>query len=415
MEKKVHIMNQKKLQQYAEMIVKEGVRIQKGEEIWITASVENYKFTNVIVEECYLAGAKKVVVDWYSTDKERLDYKHQTISELGKVPSYRIAKYKYACKKFPVRLYIDDEDPDALKGINPNKISKSRMKAYPKIKPYVDFLDGKYKWCIVAIPSPSWAKKVFPGVSEEEAMEKLWDAIFFTCRVDEEGTVANWEKHNAYLVEKRSLLNSLDLRKLKYSSSNGTNFEVDLIPGCTWGAGVEETDKGLSFNPNMPTEEVFTSPIAGKCEGLLVATKPLSYQGQLIEDFSIRFENGKAVEVKARKNQQLLEQMIKMDENACKLGEVALVPYTSPINESGILFYNTLFDENAVCHVALGAGFKELLPDGAELTTEQALQRGINDSMIHVDFMVGAPDLLIKGIKANGEEIIIFKDGVWAI
>ena len=408
-------MNEKKLQQYAEMIVKEGVRIQKGEEIWITASVENSKFANVVVEECYKAGAKKVVMDWFCDSTDRLTYKYMTVGELGKVPSYRLAKFKYASKKFPVRLYIDDSDPDALKGINPQKIAKARMKSYPKIKPYFDLMDGKYKWCIVAIPSPSWAKKVFPGVSEEEAIEKLWEAIFFTCRVDEEGTVANWEKHNAYLVEKRSLLNSFDLRKLKYHSSNGTNFEVDLIPGCTWGAGVDKTNVGLEFNPNMPTEEVFTSPIAGKCEGLLVATKPLSYQGQLIEDFSIRFEGGKAVEVKARKNQKLLEQMIKMDDNACKLGECALVPFTSPINQSGILFYNTLFDENAVCHVALGAGFKELLPDGQELTTKQAEERGINDSMIHVDFMIGSPDLCVVGVKANGEEITLFKDGVWAI
>lgn len=413
--KQVLYMNEKKFKEYAQMVVREGLRVQKGEEVWITASVENYEFANVVVEQCYLAGAKKVVVDWVSDSTDKINYKYMTVGELGKVPSYRIAKFKYACKKLPSRLYIEDADPDALKGININKLSKARMKSYPKIKPYRDQMDGKYKWSIAAVPSVKWAKKIFPDCNDVEAVGKLWEAIFFTCRVEEEGTVENWEKHNQYLLQKRNLLGTLDLRKLKYHSSNGTDFEVDLIPGCNWGAGVEVTDKGASFNPNIPTEEVFTSPIAGKCEGLLVATKPLSYQGQLIEDFSIRFENGKAVEVKARKNQKLLEQMIKMDKNACKLGEVALVPYTSPINQSGILFYNTLFDENAVCHVALGAGFKELLPDGPSLTTEEAEKRGINDSMIHVDFMIGAPDLSVIGVNDKGEEIVLFKDGVWAI
>ena len=408
-------MNQKKLQQYAELVVKQGIRVLKGEEVWITSSVDNHDFTVLVVEECYKAGAKKVVVDWYSNPAAKLNYKYMTVNELGKVSSYNIAKFKYMAKKLPSRLYIDSDDPDALKGVNPQKIAKSRMKSYPKIKPFRDMMDGKYKWCIAAVPSPKWAVKVFPSLSKEEAMEKLWEAIFFTCRVDEEGTNANWDKHNAYLIEKRDLLTSLHLKYLKYHSNNGTNFKVELIPNINWGAGVEKTNVGKMFNPNIPTEEVFTSPLAGTGEGLLVATKPLSYNGMLIEDFSIRFENGKAVEVKARKNQEVLEHMIKMDDNACKLGEVALVPFTSPINQSGILFYNTLFDENAVCHVALGAGFKELLPDGAELTTEQAQERGINDSMIHVDFMIGSEDLEVVGIDEKGKETVLFKNGVWAI
>ena len=408
-------MNEKKLQQYAELVVKQGIRALKGEEIWITASVENSHFASLIVEECYKAGAKKVVMDWVCDNTTKLSYKYMSVSELGKVAPYNLAKYKYMAKKLPSRLYIDDSDPDAFKGINPKKISKASRKSYPKVKPYRDMMDGKYKWCIVAIPSKTWAKKIFPKLSEEEAVEKLWDAIFYTCRVEEEGTSENWDKHNAYLLEKRNLLTSLNLQYLEYHSSNGTNFKVELINGINWGAGLEKTDKGLDFNPNIPTEEVFTTPLVGTGDGLLVATKPLSYQGQLIEDFSIRFENGRAVEVKARKGQKLLEQMIAMDENSCKLGEVALVPYTSPINQSGILFYNTLFDENAVCHVALGMGFKELLPGGANMSTEEAFKRGINDSMIHVDFMIGSPDLSVVGIDRNGKRITLFKDGVWAI
>ena len=408
-------MNEKKLQQYAELLVKQGIRVLKGEEVWITASATNNHFATLIAEECYKAGAKYVRVNFYHDAKSVLDYKYMKLKDLGSVPSYRIAEYKYMLKKLPSRLYIEDEDPDAFKDCDVEKMSKARMMSYPKVKPYFDKMDGKYKWCIAAIPTAAWAKKVFPDVSEEEAIEKLWDAIFYTCRVEEEGTNDNWDKHNAYLIEKRNLLNSLDLRYLEYHASNGTNFKVELIKGITWGAGVEKTDKGKLFNPNLPTEEVFTTPMRGKAEGIVYATKPLSYQGQLIEDFSIRFENGRAVEVKAKKNQELLEHMIKMDDNAAMLGECALVPFTSPINQSGILFYNTLFDENAVCHLALGAGFKELLPDGPELTTEQAFERGVNDSMIHVDFMIGTPDLEIVGESFDGKRTVLFKNGVWAI
>ena len=408
-------MNEKKLQQYAELLVRQGIRVLKGEEVWITASAQNHDFATLIAEECYKAGAKYVRINFYHDKKSVLDYQYMKLKDLGSVPSYRIAEYKYMLKKLPSRLYIEDEDPDAFKDCDSEKMAKARMMSYPKVKPFFDKMDGKYKWCIAAIPTAAWATKVFPGLSEEEAIEKLWDAIFYTCRVEEEGTNANWDKHNAYLIEKRNLLNSLDLRYLEYKSSNGTDFKVELIKGINWGAGVEKTDKGKLFNPNLPTEEVFTTPLRGKAEGLVVATKPLSYEGKLIEDFSIRFKDGKAVEVKARKNQDVLEHMIKMDENACMLGECALVPYTSPINQSGILFYNTLFDENAVCHLALGMGFKELLPDGPELTTAEALERGVNDSMIHVDFMIGSPDLEIVGESFDGKRTVLFKDGVWAI
>ena len=409
-------MNEKKLQQYAELLVKEGLRVEKNEEVWIGGGVENANFVNRIVEECYKAGAREVRVIWSCDETSRLHYEYMSLSELSKIAPYRLAEYKYRSKKFPSQLWIDDRDPDAYEGLDHEKIANADMKVWPKIKPYADATNGKEKWCIAAVPGRKWAKKVFPDVSEEEAMEKLWDAIFYTCRVEEEGTYENWEKHNAYLEEKRNLLTSFNFKYLKYHSDmTGTDFKVELIPGMTWGAGKEETDKKKAFNPNMPTEEVYTTPLAGTGEGLLVATKPLSYEGEMIEDFWIRFENGRVAEVKARKGQKLLEKMIKMDEYACMLGECALVPWSSPINQSGILFYNTLFDENAVCHFALGMGFKELLPDGAELTTEQAKERGVNDSMIHVDFMVGTPDLHVVGVKDNGEEIVLFNNGTWAI
>jgi aminopeptidase len=324
-----------------------------------------------------------------------------------------MARQKYRAKKLPTTIYLMAEDPDGLKGINQTKMAKSRAKIYQKIKKYRDLADGKYKWCIAGVPCKPWAKKVFPDLEENEAVEKLWEAILMTSRVDGNDPVENWNKHNDFMVGQRNKLNAMDLRKLYYKASNGTDFEVELIPGVSWGAGIEEAPKKGVFNPNIPTEEVFTSPLRGRCEGTLVASKPLSYNGELIEDFSITFKDGKVSSVKARKNQKLLETMVGMDEGASMLGEVALVPYTSPINMSGILFYNTLYDENACCHVALGVGFKELLD--VNLTTEEAKEKGINDSMIHVDFMVGTKDLNIIGEDAKGVKHQIFKDGEWAI
>jgi aminopeptidase len=336
------------------------------------------------------------------------------LRELSKVPEYSISEYKYMVKHLPSMLHIVSDDPDAFKGIKQSILSKSSMKVRKKAKPYRDLMDGKYKWCIAAVPSKEWARIIFKGKEDDEAVELLWNAILSTSRVDGHA-VENWEKHNRNLLNHCEKLNSLDLHYLEYKSSNGTNFKVELIKGARWGGGAEYTDDKRIYNPNIPSEEVFTSPLAGSCEGIVYASKPLSYNGQLIDGFSIRFENGRAVEVKAKKNQKLLEQMIAMDDGAAKLGEVALVPYDSPIQNSGILFYETLFDENAACHLALGHGFKELLPNGASLTNEEAKELGLNDSMIHVDFMIGTKDLEIIGTSFDGKKTTIFKDGNWAI
>ena len=408
-------MNQKLLRDYARLIAKMGGAVKKGDEVWINAQLDQPDFITTLVEECYLAGAKIVKINWQHNPANKLTYKFASVGELGKVDSYILAKYKYSAKKLPTVLHIISDDPDAMKGINQKKMAKARMKSYPKIKPFRDAMDGKYKWCIAAVPSTAWAKKVFPKLKDEEAVEALWNAILTASRVDGNDPIKNWEEHNAFLLKQRNKLESLDLRTLVYKDTNGTDFQVDLISGLHWGGGAEDCPvKGL-FNPNIPSEEVFTSPWAGKCEGTLVASKPLSYNGQLIEDFSITFKNGKAVSVKAKKNQEALEQMIKMDEGACQLGEVALIPVDSPISNTGILFYETLFDENAACHVALGAGFNDVVPNFAEKSQEEIKAMGINDSMIHVDFMIGTKNLNIWGIDSKGKKTQIFKDGNWAI
>ena len=408
-------MEEKLLRDYARLIACQGGHVLKGDEVWINAGLEQPEFVTYVVDECYKAGAKSVTVYWHHDPVTKLAYKYETVGSLSKVSPIQLAKFKYWEKKLPVVIHIVSDDPDAMKGVNQNKVTKSMAKRYPKIKKYRDAIDGKYKWCIAAVPGKAWAKKVFPKLDEEAAIEVLWDAILKTSRVDGNDPVKNWDEHNAFLIGQRAKLDKMGLKKLIYKASNGTDFQVELIDKMTWGGGVEVAPNKGQFNPNIPSEEVFTTPMRGKAEGTLVASKPLSYQGQLIEDFSISFKDGKVCAVKAKKNQALLEKMVKMDEGASMLGEVALVPFESPINQTGILFYETLFDENACCHVALGAGFPDLYPGGLDMNMEQRNEVGINDSMIHVDFMIGTRDLSIIGIDKAGKQIQIFKDGTWAI
>ena len=407
-------MELSRLKEYATLLAAKGVHVEKGDVVWVNCQVSQIEFTRFVVEECYKLGAKEVRVEFYDDKVSRFHYQYMGLKELSKVPEYTIAEYRYAKKHKPSMLHIVSDDPDALKGISQTKIIKSRMKFVKKIKPFRDAIDGQYKWCIAAVPSVEWARKVFPKLNDEEAVEALWEAILSTSRVDG-NAVENWDNHNRDLINHRKKLDALDLQYLEYRASNGTNLKVELIKDCHWGGGVEYTDLGKEYNPNIPSEEVFTSPKAGSVEGIVYSSKPLSYNGQLIDEFSVRFEKGKVVEVKAKKNQKLLEQMVKMDEGASMLGEVALVPYDSPIRNSGILFYETLFDENAACHLALGMGFKELLPGGAATSNEDAHKMGINDSMIHVDFMIGTKDLEIVGTSFDGKKTTIFKDGNWAI
>ena len=278
-------------------------------------------------------------------------------------------------------------------------------------------MENKYQWCIAAIPGAAWAKKVFPEESRNRAMEKLWEQILYTVRVTEDNDpVAAWEDHNRDLHARCDYLNSLGLSSREYKASNGTDFRVGLLENALFMGGAEELlgKEGLFYNPNMPSEEVFTSPKKGVADGIVYASKPLSYNGELIENFSVRFEGGKAVEVHAEKGEDLLREMIGMDEGAAYLGECALVPFESPINQTGVLFYNTLFDENAACHLALGHGFTNVIKGYENHTTKELYDMGINDSMIHVDFMIGTRDLSITGVTRDGKRVKLFENGTWA-
>lgn len=405
-----------KLKEYARLIVRTGANVQTGQVVQLSIAVEQHEFAAMITEEAYLAGAKKVNLNWLSDGQNRLHYRYAEEAVLSETLPWEKEKLRQMTEDLPVRIFIESEDPDALAGLDPEKLSHVMQSRAAVAKPYRDQIDGRHQWCIAALPSEAWARKCFPGKSDEEAMKLLYDAVFRTVRISDEGdAVEAWKAHTELIEKKSTWLNSQGFSSLHYESSNGTNFTVELIPTAHWeGAGSTNRENGAYYIPNMPTEEIFTSPMAGKCEGTLVAVKPLSWNGQVIEDFSITFADGKAVSCKAAKGQELLEKMLHMDEGASMLGEVALVPKESPVNRCGFLFYNTLFDENACCHFAVGQGFKEVLPDGDSLSTEEASAAGINDSIIHVDFMVGAEDLNITGIRPDGSCTAIFRNGTWA-
>ena len=406
-------MKQTVLRKYAKLIAVKGVNIQKGQDVVITAQLDQPKFVEMLVDECYKAGAKKVTVEFRHQPLYKLHVRHQTVTELAKVEEWEKAKLQHYIDTLPATIYLTSADPDGMKGVNQKKSAKAEQKSYPILKPYYDKVENKQQWCIAAVPGAAWAKKVFPGMRVSQAIEKLWEAILFTSRVTDD-PIAAWNEHNKDLHDRCDYLNNLGIAELHYKGDNGTDLTVGMIPEGMFMGADEKTLKGVSFNANIPSEECFTSPMRGKAEGIVYATKPLSYNGELIENFSVRFENGKAVEVHAEKNEELLKQMISMDEGAAYLGECALIPVNSPINESGILFYNTLFDENASCHLALGMGFTNTIRGYEDKTLEECREMGVNDSMNHEDFMIGYEGLDIDAVTRDGKTVPIFRRGKWA-
>ena len=406
-------MKKTRLRAYAALIARKGVNVQKGQSVIIGASLDQPEFVQMVAEECYKAGASKVTVEWRYRPLQKTAVRYQSLKTLSTMENWEIEKLKSRVEKMPCMISLTGDDPDGLKGINQKKHMTSMQKIMAQVKPYNDEVEGKYQWCVAGIPGEAWARKVFPGYRTSKAVEMLWEAILSTARVDDD-PLAAWDKHNADLENRCKKLNEQTLRELIYHSANGTDLTVGLIPEAKFCGGGETSLRGVFFNPNIPSEECFTSPMAGKAEGIVYSTMPLSYQGELIEDFSVRFEQGKAVEIKAAKNQALLERMIKADEGACMLGECAFVPYDSPIRNSGLLFYNTLFDENASCHLALGRGYIDTIRDYDRYSLEQMRKMGINESVIHTDFMIGSPDLSVVGRREDGTEFEIFKDGNWA-
>ncbi|MBQ7160797.1 MAG: aminopeptidase [Clostridia bacterium] len=406
-------MQKSKLRAYARLIARKGVNIKKGQDVVINAELDQPEFICILTDECYKAGAGKVEVQWNHQPLEKISVRHESLKRLSEITDWQKARFEHRVNTLPAMIHVISEDPDGLSGINIEKFSKASAKRRAITKPYRERMENKYQWCVVAVPGVKWAKKLFPGLRASIAVEKLWEVILSASRADVD-PMAQWDEHNADLKARCDRLNSLGITSLHYRSSNGTDLTIGLVPGTKFLGGADPTTEGVFFNANIPSEEVFTSPMRGKADGKVVASMPLSYQGQLIENFWLVFKDGKAVEYHAEKNEELLGKMLNMDDGASYLGECALVPYDSPIRKTGILFYNTLFDENAACHLALGNSYPETLVGFENMTHEEYKERGLNSSIIHEDFMIGTADLDIDAVCADGKTVPIFRNGNWA-
>ena len=408
-------MNKTLLKNYAKLIVEIGANVQKGQDVIVNARVNEAYFAELVVEAAYKAKARSVRVEWSDDQITRLAYKYQSIKTLSEMPKWQEEKLQHAVDTLPARIYIVSDDPDALKGVDQDKFTKVKMALGPTIMKYREQMENKYQWVIAGIPSEAWAKKVFPNETKNNAVKKLWDAILTTTRVLGD-PIKNWEEHNKILKEKCDWLNNLNIDTLYYKSSNGTDFSIRLKQGMIFEGGAARTIQGVVYQPNMPTEECFTSPDKTSANGVVMATKPLSVDGKVVDNFGFKFENGKVVEVIAenKEHKDVLEHLISVDEGARQLGEVALVPFDSPINQTGILFFETLYDENACCHLALGRAFDECIKDFDKKSEEEIASFDLNKSIIHVDFMIGSRDLNITAKTISGKMVEIFKNGTWA-
>ena len=408
-------MKKSVLKQYARLIARTGANVQKGQSVLIVAGLDQPEFIELLAAECYRAGASEVEVEWRHQPLTRLAVRYKSAKKLGEVKAWEEEKQKWQAENLPARIVVLSEDPDGLTGINQAKYAKGMQARYQKLRPYIDARENREQWCIAAVPGVKWAKKVFPELPKGRAVEKLWEVILSCSRALEGDPEENWRLHNLELKARADRLNAMGLVSLEYRSANGTDLKVGLIPEALFLGGAERCPVNcVLYDPHIPSEELFITPTAGSAEGIVHATMPLVFQGILIEDFWLRFEGGKVTELHAEKNEEALRTLVSMDEGAAMLGECALVPYASPIRESGILFYSTLFDENAACHLALGRGYSSNIRDYENYSLEELRAMGVNDSMVHEDFMIGSEDLSITGVTAAGERVAIFRDGGWA-
>lgn len=408
-------MNKSFLIKYASLAVNIGVNIQKDNILVISSPIETAEFARLITEEAYKSGAKDVIVHYGDQKLTKIKLENSSLETISNIPEWQAESYNYYARQEACFISISASDPDGLKGVPVEKIGASQKARTSALKEYFDnSMSNKCRWCVLSVPTLSWAKKVFPKVSDDEAMESLWDVIFKTVRVDTENPVNAWEKHNAYLEEKIKFMNNNNFKSVHLKSANGTDLNIELPEGHIWAGGSERDVNGIPFNANMPTEEVFTLPKKTGINGIVYSSKPLSYGGNLIDNFSITFKDGKAIDFTAETGYDVLKQMLESDEGAKYLGEVAFVPYNSPISNSKLIFFNTLFDENAACHLAFGRAYESCVKDADKYSEEELEKIGVNNSIIHVDFMIGTSDLEVTGINENGETIQIFSNGNWA-
>lgn len=406
---------QEKLHKYAELAVKVGVNVQPGQTLVINSTLEGAELVRLIVEKAYEAGARTVKVNWSDDTVTRLRYQLAAEDSFLDEPKWYAGELLELVENGAAILHVISSDPDLLKGVESERMTnhqKTYGKAMSKFRQYQQA--DKFSWSIVAVPSAAWAAKVFPDAPAEQQIDKLWETIFRTVRVDQPDTIKAWEEHIASLSQKADYLNDKSFKKLHYIAP-GTDLTIELPEGHLWVAADSINEQGHAFLANLPTEEVFTAPLRTGVNGTVSSTKPLSHSGNIIDEFTITFEQGRIVDVKAKQGEETLKQLVELDEGSHYLGEVALVPHGSPISQSNILFYNTLFDENASNHLAIGSAYAFNLKDGKGMSQEQLLERGLNTSITHVDFMMGSGEMDIFGITADGEKIQLFNKGNWAI
>ncbi len=405
---------QTKLEKYAELAVKIGVNIQPGQILIVNATLEAAPFVRLVNRKAYEAGAKHVIINWSDDEANRTKYELAPDEAFTEYPEWRAKELTELAENGAAVMSVVSSSPSLLKGVNPERIANFQKAAGRALASYRQYMMAdKISWTVVSAPSAGWAKMVFPEDDAETAIEKLWDAIFKAVRVDSEDPVEAWKQHNANLHEKVDYLNAKHYKKLHYKAP-GTDLIIELPEKHIWVGAGSVNEKGHDFMANMPTEEVFTLPHKNGVNGYVSSTKPLSYGGNIIDKFKLTFENGRITEVSAEEGEEILKQLIETDEGSHYLGEVALVPHQSPISQSNVLFYNTLFDENASNHLAIGNGYAFCLEGGKKMAKDELAANGVNESLTHVDFMIGSEQMDIDCIKEDGTSEPVFRSGNWA-
>lgn len=410
------MLNEKQLASYAELVVKVGANLQNGQSLWINSPIECHEIARAIAKQAYLAGAYDVHINWSDEKFGRLRIDHASLESLLDIPEWMVKSRERLVEKRMALISISAGDPNNYTGADMQKLQKVTQKTRQAFEMLSNATMSNYcRWCVISVPTINWAKKVFPDASAAQAVNKLWNAISKAMRLNAVDPVAAWRKHNETLKKRAKFLNDHDFEAMKFTSSNGTDLVVGLAEGHIWSGASEHGQDGVEFTANMPTEEVFTAPHKYKVDGVLKSALPLVHNGIVIDKFSITFKKGRVVNFSAEQGFDMLKSLIETDEGSHYLGEIALIGKNSPISKMGILFFNTLFDENASCHLAIGRAYPTTVKNGNNLTNEQLDKLGANYSLEHSDFMIGTKDMNIVGITKKGEKIQIFRDGEWVI